>query len=119
MKCHSLVGLSSEYYIRWASGDVFKMSVSILASLYDGAFLKLTTGQMGVPSLCIFNNPLNSGVSRFRLMNLPLFSVSISNLQLFMVLLRSFWNFVVILLFTSSAPLFEIKSKTFCSYSFW
>ena len=39
---------------------VFKMSVSILASLYDGTFLKLTTGRMGVPSLCIFINPLKS-----------------------------------------------------------
>ena len=82
VKYRSLVGLNSERYIGWASGDVFKMFVSILASLYDGAFLKLTT-------LCIFINPLNGGVSGFRLINLPLFSVSVSNLQLFMVLLRS------------------------------
>ena len=81
--------------------------------------MKLTTGRMGVPSLCTFINPLNGGVSGFRLMNFPFFSVSIGDLQLFMVLPRSFWNFVVILLFTSSAPLFEIKSRTFCSYSLW
>ena len=95
------------------------MSVSMLASLYEGACLKFITGRMGVPSLCIFINPLNGGVNGFRLINLPLFSVSISNLRLFMVLLRSFWNLVVILPFTSSAPLFQIKSKTLCSYSFW
>jgi len=61
---------------------VFRMSVSILASLYDGAFLKLT-GRMAVPSLCIFISPLNGGVLGFRLINLHLFSVSVSNLQLF------------------------------------
>jgi len=69
---------------------VFKMSVSILASLNDGAFLKLTTGRMGVPSLCIFINPLNGGVSGLMLMSLPFFSVSIRYLQLFIVILRSF-----------------------------
>jgi len=49
-----------------------------------------------------------------RLINLLLFSVSFTNLQLFMVLLRSFWNLVVIFPFILSAPLFEIKSETFC-----
>jgi hypothetical protein len=66
------------------------MSVSILGSLYDGAFLKLTNGRMAVPSLRIFINPLNGGLTGLRLINLPLFSVSISNLQLFMVFLSSF-----------------------------
>ena len=94
---------------------VFKMSVSILASLYDGAFLKFTTGRMGVPSLWIFINPLNGGVSGFRLMSLPLLSMSIRDLQLFIVLLRSFRNFVVMLLFTISPPLFAMNSRTFCS----
>jgi len=53
---------------------------------------------MGVPSLCIFINPLSGGVSGFRLMSFPFFPVSISDLQLFMVLLRSFWDSVVMLL---------------------
>jgi len=66
------------------------MSVSILGSLYDGAFLKLTNGRMDVPSLRIFINPLNGGLTGLRLINLPLFSVSISNLQLFMGFLSSF-----------------------------
>jgi len=65
------------------------MSVSILASLYKGAFLKLTTGRRGVPSLCIFINPLNGGVSGLRMMSLPFFSVSVRDLQLFIVFLRS------------------------------
>ena len=51
--------------------------------------------------------------------DLPLFSVSISSLQLFMVLLRSYWNLVMIFSFISCAPLFEIKCENFCSYSFW
>ena len=78
--------------------------------------MKLTTGRIGVPSLCIFINPLTVGVPGFRLMTLPFFSVSISNVQSFMVLLRSFWNLVVMLLFSSFAPLFEMKSWIFCSY---
>ena len=50
-----------EFWTLYALGIgicVFSGFVSILASLYDGAFLKLTTGRMGVPSLCIFINLL-------------------------------------------------------------
>jgi len=76
-------------------------------------------GRIGVPALCTLISHLKSGVSGFKLIKLPLFSLSIGSLQLFMVLLKSFWNFVIKFPFISSAPSFEIKFETFCSYSFW
>jgi len=72
---------------------------------------------MGVPSLCTFISPLNTGVPGFKFMYLHFLFASIICLHSFKVLLRSFLNLAVTLSLVSIASLLEMKFLTFCTYS--
>jgi hypothetical protein len=43
----------------------FRISLSFLAILYEGAFLLLIMGLMGMPGLCIFSSAFNVGGKLF------------------------------------------------------
>ena len=95
-------------YLRGMYGSSFL--VSILTSLYAGAFVELKMRLNGLPSLCNFISHLSVGAVRFKLKYLNLLSFRMSFWIWLIVCLSTYCSFLVISLSMTLKILLFIKS---------